>query len=281
MIPTMPDYDTIDVNVDQAVATITLNRPDQLNAWDWQMHRELRTAYAALDASDDVRVIVLTGAGRAFCAGAALAPKGETFDGSRDPAAWSDRYPGPAADAPDLMTPVIAAINGAAVGAGITMAVSCDIRIAAEDAKIGFVFNRRGVIPDADLLWSLPRLIGYARAMDLLLTGRIFSGREAAEVGLVSRAVPKEDVLAVATEVARDIAVNVAPVSAGITKQVARQFLEETDRRAALERERILFRWAGQQLDAREGVEAFLQRRPAQWKLSKQTPLPADAKAGS
>ena len=281
MIPALPDYDTIDVKVDQAVATITLNRPDQLNAWDWQMHRELRTAYAALDASDDVRVIVLTGAGRAFCAGAALAPKGETFDGSRDPAAWNDRYPGPTADAPDLMTPVIAAINGAAVGAGITMAVSCDIRIAAEDAKIGFVFNRRGVIPDADLLWSLPRLIGYARAMDLLLTGRIFSGREAAEVGLVSRAVPKEEVLAVATEMARDIAVNVAPVSAGITKQVARQFLEETDRRAALERERILFRWAGQQVDAREGVEAFLQRRPAQWKLSKQTPLPPEAKAGS
>ncbi|HUC24971.1 MAG TPA: enoyl-CoA hydratase-related protein [Streptosporangiaceae bacterium] len=281
MIPALPDYDTIDVKVDQAVATITLNRPDQLNAWDWQMHRELRTAYAALDASDDVRVIVLTGAGRAFCAGAGLAPKGETFDGSRDPAAWNDRYPGPTADAPDLMTPVIAAINGAAVGAGITMAVSCDIRIAAEDAKIGFVFNRRGVIPDADLLWSLPRLIGYARAMDLLLTGRIFSGREAAEVGLVSRAVPKEEVLAVATEMARDIAVNVAPVSAGITKQVARQFLEETDRRAALERERILFRWAGQQVDAREGVEAFLQRRPAQWKLSKQTPLPPEAKAGS
>jgi enoyl-CoA hydratase/carnithine racemase len=281
MIPTMPDYDTIDVAVDQAVATITLNRPDQLNAWDWQMHRELRTAYAALDASDEVRVIVLTGAGRAFCAGAALAPKGETFDGSRDPAVWNDRYPGPTADAPDLMTPVIAAINGAAVGAGITMAVSCDIRIAAEDAKLGFVFNRRGVIPDADLLWSLPRLIGYARAMDLLLTGRIFSGREAADVGLVSRAVPKEDVLAVATEMARDIAVNVAPVSAGITKRVARQFLEETDRRAALERERVLFRWAGQQVDAREGVEAFLQRRPAEWKLSKQTSLPPEAKAGS
>jgi enoyl-CoA hydratase/carnithine racemase len=281
MILTLPDYDTIDVKIDQAVATITLNRPDQLNAWDWQMHRELRTAYAALDASDEVRVIVLTGAGRAFCAGAALAPKGETFDGSRDPAAWNDRYPGPTADAPDLMTPVIAAINGAAVGAGITMAVACDIRVAAEDAKLGFVFNRRGVIPDADLLWSLPRLIGYARAMDLLLTGRIFSGREAAEVGLVSRAVPKEDVLAVATEMARDIAVNVAPVSAGITKRIARHFLEETDRRAALERERVLFRWAGQQADAREGVEAFLQRRPAQWKLSKQTPLPPEARADS
>jgi enoyl-CoA hydratase/carnithine racemase len=273
------DYQTIEVTIDQAVATITLNRPEQLNAWDWQMHRELRTAYAALDASDDVRVIVLTGAGRAFCAGAALAPKGETFDGSRDPAAWNERYPGPALDAHELMTPVIAAINGAAVGAGITMAVACDLRIAAEDAKIGFVFNRRGVIPDADLLWSLPRLIGYARAMDLLLTGRIFSGREAAEVGLVSRAVPRDEVLVAATEMARDIAVNVAPVSAAITKQVARRFLEEADRTAALERERVLFRWAGQQADAREGVEAFLERRPARWRLPKHTPWPPEISA--
>jgi enoyl-CoA hydratase/carnithine racemase len=270
------DYETIEVTVEQAVATVTLNRPDQLNAWDWQMHRELRTAYADLDDSDEVRAIVLTGAGRAFCAGAALAPKGSTFDGSRDPAVWDERYPGPAREVAELMTPVIAAINGPAVGAGITMAVACDIRIAADDAKLGFVFNRRGVIPDADLLWYLPRLIGYARAMDLLLTGRIFTGKEAAEVGLVSRAVPRESVLATATELARDIAANVAPASAALTKQVARQFLEETDRRAALERERILFRWAGQQPDAREGVEAFLEHRPPRWQLSKHA-LPPQA----
>jgi enoyl-CoA hydratase/carnithine racemase len=275
MTVTLLDYETIAVTVDKAVATITLNRPDQLNAWDWQMHKELRTAYAALDASDEVRVIILTGAGRAFCAGAALAPRGATFDGSRDPSAWDERYPGPAKEVAELMTPVIAAINGAAVGAGITMAVACDLRIAAEDAKIGFVFNRRGVIPDADLLWSLPRMIGYALAMDLLLTGRIFTGREAAEVGLVSRAVPREEVLTVATQMARDIADNVAPASAAITKQLGRLFLEETDRRAALEYERVVFRWAGQQPDAREGVEAFLQRRPTHWQLSKHVQWPA------
>ncbi len=240
------------------------------------MHRELRTAYAALDDSDEVRAIILTGAGRAFCAGAALAPGGSTFDGSRDPAVWDERYPGPAREPYDLMTPVIAAINGPAVGAGITMAVACDIRIAAEDAKLGFVFNRRGVIPDADLLWYLPRLIGYARAMDLLLTGRMFTGKEAAEIGLVSRAVPRDRVLVTATELARDIAANVAPASAAITKRVARQFLEETDRKAALERERILFRWAGQQPDAREGVEAFLERRQARWQVSKHA-LPPQA----
>lgn len=270
-----PDYETIAVTRDGPVATVTLNRPDQLNAWDWQMHRELRHAYARLDADDEVRAIVLTGAGRAFCAGAALAPKGETFDGSRDPSAWDDRYPPPVFDVPDLLTPVIAAINGAAVGAGATMTVSCDIRIAASDAKIGFVFNRRGVIPDADLLWSLPRMIGYARAMDLLLTGRIFTGEEAAEMGLVSRAVPRDDVLDVAQALARDVAENVAPVSAAITKQLGRQFLVEEDRRTALERERALFRWAGQQPDAREGVAAFLEKRPARWKLSKNGDLPA------
>jgi enoyl-CoA hydratase/carnithine racemase len=270
------DYDTIDVAVEDAVATITLNRPDQLNAWDWQMHRELRTALRCARRQRRGPRNRLDGGGRAFCAGAALAPKGSAFDGSRDPEAWDERYPGPAREAADLMTPVIAAINGPAVGAGITMAVACDIRTAAEDAKLGSVFNRRGVIPDADLLWYLPRLIGYARAMELLLTGRIFTGAEAAEVGLVSRAVPRDRVLATATELARDIAANVAPASAAITKQVSRQFLEETDRKAALERERVLFRWAGQQSDAREGVEAFLERRAPRWQLSKHA-LPSEA----
>ena len=270
-------YDTITVSTAEQVATVTLNRPDQLNAWDWQMHRELRHCYAALDADEGVRAIVLTGAGRAFCAGAALAPAGEAFDGSRDPRAFDARYPGPTADAPDLLTPVIAAINGPAVGAGLTMAMSCDIRLAADDAKLGFVFTRRGVIPDADLMWSLPRIIGYARAMDVLLTGRIFTGPEAAELGLVSRSVPRDQVLPAATQIARDIAQNVAPVSAALTKRVTRQFLEETDRAAALERERILFRWAGQQPDAREGVAAFLQHRPPQWQLSKHAELPPSA----
>jgi enoyl-CoA hydratase/carnithine racemase len=270
------DYEAIVVSREGPVATVTLNRPEQMNAWDWRMHRELRHAYARLDADDEVRAIVLTGAGRAFCAGAALAPRGETFDGSRDPSAWDEKYPPPVYDAPQLLTPVIAAINGAAVGAGATMTISCDIRVAANDAKIGFVFNRRGVIPDADLLWSLPRMIGYGRAMDLLLTGRIITGQEAAEIGLVSRAVPREQVLETAQSLARDIAENVAPVSAAITKQLGRQYLVETDRQRALERERVLFRWAGQQADAREGVEAFLEKRPARWKLSKNNDLPPD-----
>jgi enoyl-CoA hydratase/carnithine racemase len=146
--------------------------------------------------------------------------------------------------------------------------------VVAEEAKLGFVFKRRGVIPDADLLWSLPRLIGYSRAMDLLLTGRIFSGTDAARLGIAAQAVPAESVLETAKQIAADIATNVAPVSAAITKLVARRFLEETDRNAALELERELFRWAGRHADAPEGVNAFREKRAPRWTLSKTKDFP-------
>ena len=269
-------YEAIEIERDGAVAIMRLNRPDQLNAWDWQMSREMGHAYAALDDDDSVRAIVLTGAGRAFCAGASLASSGETFDGTRKRDAFDERYPGPSKQAVELVTPVIAAINGPAVGAGMTMAMSADIRVVAEDAKLGFVFNRRGVMPDADLLWSLPRMIGYTRAMDLLLTGRIFLGREAYELGLVSRVVPAAEVLTVGLEIAQDIAANVAPVSAAITKIVGREALEEVDQKKVLAWQRDLFRWTGQQPDAVEGVRAFLDRRAPEWKLSKTKDLPRE-----
>jgi enoyl-CoA hydratase/carnithine racemase len=269
-------YEAIAVARDAKVATITLNRPEQLNAWDWQMHRELRHAYAALDADDDARAIVVTGAGKAFCAGASLAPTGETFDGTRRPDEFDQRYPGEAKDATELLTPVIAAVNGHAVGAGLTLAMAADIRIVAEDAKLGFVFNRRGVMPDGDLLWSLPRTIGYARSIDLLLTGRVFLGREAVELGLASRAVPAADVLPAALELAHDIATNVAPVSAAITKLVGLRAIEDVDRDTVRRWQRELFRWTGQQPDAVEGVRAFLERRDPDWRLSKTRDLPRD-----
>jgi len=268
-------YQAIEVVRDGAIAIMRLNRPDQLNAWDWQMSREMQHAYAALDADDSVRAIVLTGAGRAFCAGASLAPTGETFDGTRKPNAFDELYPGPLKSASELVTPLIAAINGAAVGAGLTLAMGADIRVVAEDAKLGFMFNRRGVIPDADLLWSLPRTIGYARSMDLLLTGRIFLGLEACELGLASRAVPAARVLEVALEMARDIAINVAPVSAAITKIVGRRALE-SDQRTVARWQKELFRWSGKQPDAVEGVRAFLDRRAPAWKVSKTQDLPKD-----
>jgi enoyl-CoA hydratase/carnithine racemase len=269
-------YESILVERDGPVGIVTLNRPDLLNTWDWLMSTEMNHAFGVFDADDDVRAIVLTGAGRAFCAGAGLLPAGRTFDGSQSREAAEAKFPGPRRSAERLRTPVIAAVNGAAVGAGITMALRADIMYVAEDAKLGFVFNRRGIIPDADLLWSLPRLIGYARAIDLLLTGRIFLGREAYEVGLASRALPKDEVLPAAVAAAHDIAENVAPVSAAITKLVARKFLEETDQQAALELERRLFRWAGQHADAAEGVDAFRQKRAPHWTLSKTRDFPTE-----
>jgi enoyl-CoA hydratase/carnithine racemase len=269
-------YQALEIQRSGSTAIIRLNRPEQLNAWDWRMSKELRHAYAALDADDDVRAIVLTGAGRAFCAGAGLVKSGETFDGTRRRDEFDDEYPGPSKSASELLTPLVAAINGAAVGAGITLAMSADIRVVAEDAKLGFVFNRRGVMPDADLLWSLPRTIGYSRAMDLLLTGRIFNGREAVDLGLATRAVPAEEVLPVALEIARDIAENVAPVSAAITRLVGLCAVDEVDRATVLQWQRVLFAWTGRQPDAVEGVRAFLERRAPVWKLSKNKDLPRE-----
>jgi enoyl-CoA hydratase/carnithine racemase len=269
-------YESILVDRDGPVGIVTLNRPDQLNAWDWLMSAEMNDAFGAFDEDDTVRAVVLTGAGRAFCAGAGLLGQGRTFDGSLTQDDAKAKFPRPQRGADRLRTPVIAAVNGAAVGAGITLALRCDILYVAADAKLGFVFNRRGVIPDADLLWSLPRLVGYSRAIDLMLTGRIFSGTEAERIGLASRALPADEVLAAAVAAAHDIADNVAPVSAAITKLVARAFLEETDRRAALELERLLFRWAGQHADAPEGVNAFREKRTPQWTLSKNDDFPID-----
>jgi enoyl-CoA hydratase/carnithine racemase len=269
-------YESILVERDGPVGIVTLNRPDVLNSWDWLMSAEMNHAYGEFDRDDSIRAIVLTGAGRAFCAGAGLRPAGRTFDGSLSRDDAEAKFPGPHRSAEHLRTPVIAAVNGAAVGAGITMALRADIMYVAEDAKLGFVFNRRGVIPDADLLWSLPRSIGYARAIDLLLTGRIFRGSEAYHVGLASQALPAAEVLPAAIAAGHDIAANVAPVSAAITKLVARRFLAEPDQSKALELERKLFRWAGQHADAPEGVTAFKEKRAPHWTLSKNDDFPTE-----
>lgn len=274
----MTEYEQIIVEREGAVALITLNRPDRMNAWTWTMSAELGRAFGELDEDDSCRAIVVTGAGRAFCAGADLGGGGGTFSGesgaigSRDDATAARR----SKPSPALNTPIIGAINGAAVGAGLTMPIEWDLRVAAEDAKLGFVFNRRGIMPDADLLWLVPRLIGTTAAMDLLLTGRIFTGREAFELGLVNRCVPQAEVVDTAMDLARDIAVNTGPVSAAITKRVLWEFLTEPDRRAAAKRQSRLFGWTGQQPDAKEGVMAFLEKRAPEWKLSKSRDYPED-----
>jgi enoyl-CoA hydratase/carnithine racemase len=273
------DYQTILTEVTKGVATITLNRPERLNAWTWRMGAELRHAIAAYEVRDDIHVIVVTGAGRTFCAGADLESGKETFAGDRRDELrrlQDELHPATEKQPHEMNTPIIAAMNGSAVGVGMTMVMEYDIRIAAEDAKYGFVFNRRGVIPEINSLWLVPRLIGVSRGLELLLTGRLLRGREGADMGLFSAAVPAPEVLPHALEIARDIATNVAPVSAAIVKRHVYECLEQTDRAAAKHKGDALFLWVAQQPDAMEGPVAFLQKRDPQWKLSKNADFPED-----
>jgi len=167
-----------------------------------------------------------------------------------------------------MRTPVIAALNGSAVGMGITLPVSWDIRFAAADAKYGFVFTRRGLVPEAGSTWMLPRLVGVSRAMELLLSGRIFSGTEGAEMGLFTRALPAGEVLPAAQEFARDLAVHTSAVSLAATKALVYHGLGQ-DRAESHEIEQQVFRWMGNQADAAAGVTAFLEKRDPRWPLSK------------
>lgn len=267
------DYETILVDVDRGVATVTLNRPEMKNAMNLQMEQELHGAMWGLEADDDVRAIVVTGAGDAFCSG---------FDIS-DPAAFGadvheqhDKELGTDSDSVwervaywRMATPVIGAINGAAIGAGLTVPMLYDVRFAADDAKLSFRFTRLGILPDAASHWLLPRIVGVSRAMELLMTGRTFTGAEAAELGLVSKALPKAEVLAAAQEFAHDLATNCAPASVAMVKRLVNRFLGESDIAAAMALETKLVWWSGEQPDAMEGVMAWMQRRPPEWKLSK------------
>lgn len=264
-------YETILVVRDEGVGLVTLNRPERMNAYTWRMGVELQHVFHALDQDEDVRAIVVTGAGRAFCAGADLESGGDTFSGdSFDARRQLEEELSVPEKAPwDLATPIIAAINGAAVGVGITLPMQWDIRFAAEDAKLGFVFTRRGVVPEANSQWILPRLIGTSRALELLLTGRMFTGAEAAEWGLVSRSLPAEEVLPYAMEVAEDIARNTAPAAVGATKKLVYRFLQDGDRKAAHALEDEVFEWAGSTVDCAEGITSFLEKRDPKWKMSK------------
>ncbi len=272
-------HETILVERQDGVGLITLNRPERRNAYTPRMGAELRDAFTELEADDEVRAIVVTGAGRYFCAGADLSRGGDTFDRRADDGQRTrDRERvGEGPRAWEMRTPIIAAINGSAVGVGITLPMQWDIRVVARDAKLGFVFNRRGVIPEANSLWIVPRLAGVSRAMELLLTGRIFSGEEAVAMGLAGQAVEADQVLPTAMAIARDIAENVAPLSAAVTKRLVYQFLAEPDRNAAQALEGRAFWWMGQQADAHEGVTAFIEKRAPNWKLSKHAGLAFEA----
>ncbi|MGH2892762.1 MAG: enoyl-CoA hydratase-related protein, partial [Solirubrobacteraceae bacterium] len=216
-------YEQITADTADGVLTLTLNRPDRLNAWTPTMGEELIAAFDAADADDDVRAIIVTGAGRGFCAGADLQGGGATFD-------WRERQGGDGVPRDgggqftlrvfDCTKPVIAAINGPAVGVGATMTLPMDIRLAADDARIGFVFARRGIVPEACSSWFLPRAVGISQAMEWVATGRVFSAQEALAGGLVRSLHPNDELLDAARALAIEIAENTAPVSVALARQM-------------------------------------------------------------
>lgn len=269
-------YETILVSVEDRVATVTLNRPERMNAWSPQMAAELSDALRAANGDDAVRAIVLTGAGRAFCAGADLGGGGGTFAGREQRSApeTDPVYPW------QLDKPVVAAINGHAVGVGITYPMLCDIRYVAEEAKIQFAFVRRGIVPELASHVIVQRVAGLSNAADLLFTGRLIRGREAAALGLASEALPAAEVLPRAQEKAREIAVYSAPVSVAISKRLLWEGLNASIVHMR-EREGRLLTWAGNQPDAKEGVTSFLEKRDPDWKMSVPRDMPADLLAGS
>jgi len=256
-------YDHLRLEIADGVAVITLDRPEHLNAFSGPMAASLGRAYAACDADDEVRAVVVTGAGRAFCAGADMQMGTETF-ARRDEPEFSADPISPAAW--DVRKPVIAAMNGHAVGIGLTIAMQCDIRLAAREAKYAFAHVRRGVLPDAHSHWSVPRQIGFARTAELFLTGRTFLGEEAVALGIASRALPSADVLPAALEIARDIAANTAPLSVALSKRLLWEGRGLT-RDEVGRKETALHHVVMGRPDALEGVMAFLERRPPRWTL--------------
>jgi enoyl-CoA hydratase/carnithine racemase len=259
-------FEQIATGVADRVLTITLNRPERLNAWTATMGRELIEAFDRADADDEVRAVIVTGAGRGYCAGADLAGGGETFD-------WRERE----ADGPvprdnggqftlrvfASMKPVIAAINGPAVGVGATMTLPMDVRLAADDARIGFVFARRGIVPEACSSWFLPRVVGISRAMEWVATGRVFSAEEALQAGLLRSLHPAGELLDAAHSLAREIAENTAPVSVALARRMMWTMLGAEHPMLAHRADSRGMFYRGQSADAVEGVTSFLEKRPA------------------
>jgi len=258
------DYQDIRFDVEDGVAVVTLHRPEHLNSFSGAMGRELGDAYRRCDADDAIRAVVVTGAGRAFCAGADMTAGEETF-ASQDRSTFSASPVEPPAW--EVRKPVIAAMNGHAVGIGLTLALQCDIRIVADEAKYGVLQVRRGVMPDAYSHWTLPRIVGMEKAAWLLLTGTKVTGREAAELGLALRSAPAEEVLPRAMEIARDIAENTAPLSVGVTKKLLWQSPELTAHQVERLETELHHHLMGKP-DAIEGAVAYMERRAPRWSLT-------------
>ncbi|TDV56524.1 enoyl-CoA hydratase/isomerase family protein [Actinophytocola oryzae] len=268
----MAETQDITVEVDGPVAIVRLDRPARRNAYTPRMGAELTEELVRLDALPEVRAIVVTGAGEHFGVGADL-----------DQVDWRDREAHDVESlrepekAPwNLSTPIIAAINGDAIGVSLTWAMQWDIRVVADTARLAFSFNRIGIIPDRNSTWLLPRLVGFSTAMDLLLTGRTITGTEGHRLGLASRCVPAADVLTEAVSVAHDLAERCAPASVTATKRLMYEFLEETDRLRAYNYERRTLNWIRTLGETLRGIAAFKTRRPPEWGTTKHVTIPAD-----
>ena len=273
------NFNEIQYSVDGPVATITLHRPDKMNAFTNTMLKEIIAAFDLTDADDSVRAVIVTGSGKAFCAGADLSGGGETFaKGGSDVSARS----GVVRDGGGLVTlrifeskkPVIGAINGAAVGVGVTMTLPMDIRLASEHAKFGFVFAKRGIVPEAASSWFLPRIVGISQAAEWCYTGRILTAQEALDGRLVRSVHAADDLLPVARAIAMEIASGTAPVSVALTRQMLWRMLGADHPMDAHRVDSRAINSRGASDDAREGVLSFLEKRPAEFPVKVSDGLP-------
>ncbi len=279
-----PKFETLLYDLTDGIATVTLNRPDRLNAFNTDMMHEMIACFDHTDGDDDVKAVIITGAGRAFCSGADLGAGGATFNyaqrGGEDHAART--IDGVHRDGGGLTTlrifdslkPVISACNGAAVGVGVTMQLAMDIRLASTNARYGFVFNRRGINPEAASSWFLPRLVGIQTALEWCYSGRIFPAQEALDRGLVRSMHEPDDLLPAARAIAREFIDNTAPVSCALTRQLIWRMAGASHPMEAHRADSRAIQARGAQSDAKEGVTSFLEKRPPSFPDKVSTDLP-------
>jgi enoyl-CoA hydratase/carnithine racemase len=272
------NFEHINYLASNGIATITLNRPEKLNAFTALMRDELIQAFDQVDRDDDVRAVIMTGAGRAFCAGADLSAGAKTFDYE----ARAQETPDDHRDGGGLVTlrmfeclkPIIGAINGPAVGIGATMTLPMDIRLASSDARFGFVFARRGIVPEAASSWFLPRAVGISQALEWVYSGRVFPADEALAGRLVKAVLAPQDLIPAATAMAREIADNTSAVSIALTRQMMWRMLGADHPMEAHKIDSQAIYHTGAGADAREGVSSFLEKRPAKFSLKPSSDMP-------
>ena len=275
----MPDYTQIRYEVSDSIATVTLTRPEKMNAFTGVMMRELLDVFDVIDTDDAVRAVIVTGDGKAFCAGADLSSGAKTFDDGDWSSTSEDSVRRDGGGQVTLRIfackkPVIAAINGAAVGIGATMTLPMDVRLASSAARIGFVFTRRGIVPEACSSWFLPRVVGISRAAEWVYTGRILSADEAQSGGLVRTVYAPDELLPAARTLAREIADNTSGVSVALSRQMLWRMLGADHPMQAHRVDSRAIQLRGRSADAHEGVTSFLEKRPAKFSDSVAASLP-------